>query len=249
MWFFEAHRCNAGASWKRHAALVTALAVAVSLRAQPARRAEPAWSVDASLGGFTPGNRAAVANWLVRNGYGISEPSHCSFDVLLNSTCDAPDPYPKVSASGFVGWTLGVRHVVTEQTSVELLVASEQSGKILGRCDDSATPRDERCTNRFMTVDFGGASFGSLGIWRGRRLHLGAGPALLLANWDMTPAHLAGMWFDARYGLERIPLFAHVQYRFYQSTSFAPSQHFTRFHPQTLLLGMGVTIGFDDSQP
>ncbi len=246
MWSLEAGRSNAVRSWLRHAVVVAAL-VAPAARAQPPQRPEAPWTVNVSLGGFARGNRAAVTHWLERNGYGKAEPQQCGFDVLLQPVCAAPVSYPKVRRSQLVGWTLSIRRLVSEQMSVELLVASEQSGSAIGRCDDGATPHDQRCTNRFMTVNFGGASFGSLGVWKGRRLRLGAGPALLLANWDMKPAHLSGIWLDARYGLERIPVFAHAQYRLYQSTSFAPAQHFTGFHPQTLFLGLGVTVSVDDS--
>ena len=100
-----------------------------------------------------------------------------------------------------------------------------------------------------MTLDFGGASFAALGVMRRGLLHLGAGPAILLANWDMQPAHLAGVWFDATYGGGRIPLFGRVQYRLYQSTSLAPAQHFTWFHPSTLYLGAGFFITIDDQSP
>jgi len=249
MWFFLACRGNVVSLWPLPVVFVAAVTAAVSLHAQSTRPREPEWSVDATLGGFATGNRAAVTHWLTRNGYGAPEPQHCGFNPLLQAECDPAVPYPKVSGSQIVGWTLGIRRVISDQVSVDVLAASEQSGTAIGRCDDAATPRDPRCTNRFMTLDFGGASLGALGIWRGRRLRLGAGPALLLANWAMEPAHLAGIWLDARYGPERIPVFVHAQYRLYQSASFAPSEHFTRFHPQTLFLGMGVTIGFDESQP
>jgi hypothetical protein len=228
---------------------VAALATPVVLLAQTAHRPDPVWSVDVSLGGFAPGNRSAVTHWLARNGYGAPEPKHCGFDLLLQSVCDPPDPYPKVSGSQVLGWTIGVRRVLSDRVSVELLAATEQSGTVVGRCDDSATPRDQRCTDRFMTLDFGGASIGTLGVWKTPFVHVGAGPAMLFANWEMQPAHLAGIWFDARFGHERIPVFAHAQYRVYQSASLSPSQHFTSFHPQTLLLGMGVLFGFDESQP
>jgi hypothetical protein len=234
---------------RRRLVIVAAIAVAGAAHAQPTHRPEPEWSVNVSLGGFARGNRAAVTHWLERNGYGTAEPKQCGFDALLQASCDPPVPYPKVSGSQVVGWTISVRRVVSEQASLELLAASEQSGTAIGRCDDTATPRDPRCTNRFMTLDFGGASLGSLAVWKRRGLRLGAGPGLLLANWAMEPSHLAGVWLDARYGPERVPVFAHAQYRFYQSTSFSPSEHFTRFNPQTLFLGLGLAIGFDDSQP
>ena len=248
MWSPRAREGNAGRSWRLRL-VVAALAAPVLLLAQTAHRQEPVWSVDVSLGGFARGNRSAVTKWLSRNGYGAPEPSHCSFDVLLQSVCDPPVRYPQVSGSPIVGWTIGVRRALSERLSVEVQAASEQSGTVIGRCDDAATPRDPRCTDRFMTVDFGGASIGSLGVWKTSFVRVGTGPAMLFANWEMQPAHLAGIWFDARFGNDRIPVFAHAQYRVYQSASFSPLQRFTGFHPQTLLLGMGVLVGIDDSQP
>src|SRR5205085_11277506 len=65
------------------------------------------------------------------------------------------------------------------------------------------------------------------------------GPALLMANWEMKPAHLPGMWFDATFDRDPIPIFARVQYRIYRSTTLAPDQGFTAFHPSTLFVGLG----------
>ena len=114
---------------------------------------------------------------------------------------------------------------------------------------DTAVPRDERCTSRFVTVDFGGASVAALASVRARAFHFGAGPALLLENWEMQPAHLAGLWLDARFGGDRFPMFARAQFRVYRSAGFSPSEQFTSFHPATLYLGAGLTVGLDDSSP
>jgi len=70
-------------------------------------------------------------------------------------------------------------------------------------------------------------------------VHLGVGPALLLANWRMQPAHLAGMWVDATADHEPWPFFLRAQYRIYRPASFAPEQRFTGFHPSTLFMGLG----------
>jgi hypothetical protein len=225
-----------------------ALAIAASglASAQSPTETRSGWTISVSLGDYARGNRTAVTHWLAANGYGVPEPKQCGFDVLLRAVCDPPVPYPKVSGSPVVGWTIAVERSITDRASVEIFGASEQSGTAVGRCDDAATPRDPRCTNRFMTLDFGGASIAALGAARAGLFHLGAGPALLLANWEMEPAHLAGVWLDATYGGGRVPIFGRVQYRLYQSTSLTPAQHFTRFHPSTLYLGAGFAFTIED---
>lgn len=205
-----------------------------------------AWGVSVSLGGYAVGNRGAVTHWLVHNGYGVTEPKHCGFDQFFRTICDPAVPYPRVSDSELLGWTVGVTHSLSDRVSIEVFGATEQSGSAVGRCDDLATPRDARCTERFMTVEFGGVSVASLGVVQAGRFHVGAGPAVLFANWDMSPSHLAGAWFDATYDAGRWPLFARAQYRFYQSASLS-SQHFTGFHPSTFYVGVGFTISVDDS--
>jgi len=205
------------------------------------------WAFTISVGGYAPGNRTAVSSWLSANGYGVPEPPQCGFDALLRQVCDPGTRYPKVSRADIVGWMFSIRRRVGERASVEVFGATEQSGSVTGRCDDSAVPRDARCTSRFVTVDFGGASLAALASVRARAFHFGAGPALLLANWEMQPAHLAGMWLDARFGGDRVPMFARAQLRIYQSVSFSPSERFTSFHPATLYLGGGITVHLDDS--
>lgn len=235
---------NGDARWLRLLAIGGFVATAAN--AQPASH-QPTWSFSVTLGGYAVGNRSAIATWLSRNGYGTTEPKRCGFDVFLRSACDPPIRYPQVSDASLLGWTLGARRSITDRVSIEVFGATEQSGTVVGRCDDLATPRDVRCTTRYREMDFGGASVATLGMINTRHFHLGAGPALLFANWDMSPAHLAGAWFDATYDATRFPIFARAQYRFYQSTSLLPAEHFTGFHPSTLYLGMGFAITLDDS--
>ncbi len=206
-----------------------------------------AWEFTVSIGGYARGNRAAVTSWLAHNAYGSPEPKHCGFDSIFRTVCDDPVAYPKTSHSDLLGWTLGVGRRVTDRLAIDVFGATEQSGTVVGRCDDLATPRDPRCTNRFLTVEFGGASAAALGVVSTGHLHLGAGPAMMLANWDMRPAHLPGLWLDATYGAEGFPLFAHAQYRFYQAAGNSTPDHFTGFHPSTLYVGMGFTVRVDDS--
>ena len=227
--------------------LATAMSVVLSTPAiaQTPTEHPSAWTISLAMGDYARGNRAAVTRWLSANGYGVPEPKQCGFDVVLRAVCDPPVPYPKVSESGVIGWTLGIERTLTPRASIEVFAATEQSGTAIGRCDDGATPRDPRCTNRFMTLDFGGGSFAALGAVRAGPLHLGVGPALLLANWEMEPAHLGGVWADATYGGGHVPFFARVQYRFYQSTSLSPALHFTSFHPSTLYVGGGFALHID----
>jgi hypothetical protein len=96
-----------------------------------------------------------------------------------------------------------------------------------------------RCTDRFLELEFGGGSVAMLAVVSTGHVHFGAGPALLLANWRMIPAHLAGMWFDATADREPWPFFVRAQYRVYRSASFAPELQFTDLHPSTLFMGLG----------
>jgi hypothetical protein len=231
----------------RWVAVTLSLAASAVTHAQPAASETSAWTFSVSVGGYARGNRAAVRGWLAANGYGVAQPKQCGFDVLVRPVCDPEVPYPQVAESQFLGWMIALGHTIAPRASVEVLGASEQAGSIIGRCDDTAVPRDARCTSRFVTVDFSGASIAALGVVQAGRFHFGTGPALLLANWEMEPAHLYGVWLDATYGGERFPLFARAQYRLYQSTSMDPSQHFTRFHPSTLYVGGGILFRIDDT--
>ena len=78
-----------------------------------------------------------------------------------------------------------------------------------------------------------------LAVVKTGHFHFGAGPALLLANWRMHPAHLGGMWFDATADREPWPFFLRAQYRVYRPASYAP---FTDLHPSTLFVGLGFTF-------
>lgn len=242
-----AHVRCARAVVSQAAALALTLSSPSLGHAQSAPNRPAPWSFTISVGGYAPGNRTAVTSWLRTNGYGVAEPPQCGFDALLAPVCDPGTRYPKVSRADIVGWLFSIRRSIGERASVEVFGATEQSGSVTGRCDDSAVPRDPRCTSRFVTVDFGGASLAALASVRARAFHFGAGPALLLANWEMQPAHLAGVWLDARFGGDRIPAFARAQFRIYKSVSFSPSEQFTSFHPATLYLGAGLTVGLDDS--
>lgn len=198
-----------------------------------------AWSVTVELGGFVQGNGAAVTHWLRENAYGVQEPRHCGFDIIFRPVCDAAVSYPRTSTADILAMMGSVRRRLTKRVSLSLMGASEQTGAVTGRCDDLAIPKDPRCTNRFVDVRFSGGSVALLPIVSLRSLHLGAGPALLLANWTMKPAHLAGVWADGTLEAARFPLFVHAQYRIYRSTTFSPSGGFTGFHPSTLYLGLG----------
>ncbi len=231
--------------WSRRP-VATALAIALlgvarGALAQSAGVHPATWSFTLDVGGFLVGNRSAVTTWLRRNSYGVAEPQHCGFDIIFRPKCDAAVEYPQVSASGIVAGMASVRRRLTERVSVELFAATEQAGVATGRCDDLAVPKDPRCTNRFIVVDFGGGSLGMLAAVKKGYLRLGAGPALLLANWRMHPAHLAGAWLDATLERDPLPIFARAQYRIYRSTGFSPSGGFTVFHPSTLFVGLGFT--------
>jgi len=202
----------------------------------------PAWSFTIDVGGFVEGNRGAVTSWLTRNSYGTLDPGLCGFDPHFQRVCDDAVQYPQVSGGSIVAAVASVRRVLSDRWSAELFAATEQAGVATGRCEDSATPRDSRCTSRFLRVPFGGGSFALLGAISTKHLHLGAGPALLLANWEMQPAHLAGLWLDATVDRAPSPFFLRAQYRIYRSTSFAPEKGFSAFHPSTLFVGLGFTI-------
>jgi hypothetical protein len=221
----------------------TSLGVARGASGQTAARLHvPAWSFTIDVGGFVEGNRGAVRSWLARNSYGALDPGLCGFDLLFRRQCDDAVQYPQVSGGSIVAAVASVRRTISNRWSAELFAATEQSGVATGRCEDSASPRDPRCTSRFLRVPFGGASFALLGTVSTKHLHLGAGPALLLANWEMEPAHLTGLWLDATVDRESSPFFIRAQYRIYRSTSFAPEKGFSGFHPSTLFVGLGFTI-------
>jgi hypothetical protein len=229
----------------RFAARTLAIAVASLVAthgatAQPSNHAAPAaWAVTVNLGVFVQGNRQAIASWLRDNAYGVAEPKRCGFNLHLESVCDAPVSYPRVSNSGIVGGLATIRRRITDRTGVELAVATEQSGVATGRCNVQSLPKDARCTDTFIELEFGGASMAMLGVITTGHLHFGAGPALLLANWRMYPAHLAGMWFDVTADREPWPFFLRAQYRVYRPASFAP---FTDLHPSTLFMGLGFAF-------
>jgi len=217
------------------------LGVARGVFGQAAPHPQPSvWTFTIEGGGFVEGNRHAVTSWLRRNSYGVAEPKHCGVDVLISLVCGDAVQYPRVEDSGVIAGIASVRRRLSNRWSLELSAATEQSGVATGRCDDLATPKDPRCTNRFMEVPFGGGSFALLGVATTGHLHLGAGPALMLANWQMKPAHLAGAWLDATIDRDPWPLFARAQYRIYRSTSLASDQGFSGFHPSTLFVGLGI---------
>ena len=222
--------------------IAAALALVIgagSLSGQDSARSRPsAWAATVELGAFVQGNGAAVTRWLRNNAYGAQEPKHCGFDIIFRQVCDAAVSYPRTSAASILAIMGSVRRRLTDRFSVALLGASEQAGTITGRCDDVAVPKDPRCTARFVDVEFSGGSVALLPVVSARSLHIGAGPALLLANWTMKPAHLAGVWVDGTLEPKRFPVFVHAQYRFYRSTTFSPSA-FTGFHPSTLYAGLG----------
>jgi hypothetical protein len=207
----------------------------------PPQARESPWSFTIDLGGFVQGNRAAITSWLSRNAYGVAEPRRCGFDQLFRPACDDAVKYPQVSESGIIAGFVSVRRELSRRWSAELLAATEQSGVATGRCDDLATPKDARCTSRFREVPFGGGSVALLGIVSAHNLHFGAGPALMLANWEMRPAHLSGLWVDATVDREVWPVFARAQYRIYRSTSLA-QQGFSGFRPSTLFVGLGFSL-------
>lgn len=216
--------------------------------AQPSPTHAPAgkWSFTIDVGGFVEGNGHAVTSWLRRNAYGVTEPKQCGFDILLSPVCDDGAKYPRVEGSGILAGMASVRRGLSDRWSVELLAATEQGGVATGRCDDLAVPKDPRCTNRFMEVPFGGGSFALVGAATTGHFHLAAGPALMLANWRMKPAHLSGVWIDATFDRDPSPFFARAQYRVYRSTTLAPESGFSGFHPSTLFIGLGFSMRTDN---
>lgn len=229
--------------WRVMLVAATSVGVGRGARGQTAPPAHPpAWSFTIDVGGFVAGNRGAVTSWLARNSYGTLDPGLCGFDPHFQRVCDDAVQYPQVSGGSIVAAIASVRRAISDRWSAELFAATEQSGVATGRCEDSATPRDPRCTSRFLRVPFGGASFALLGTVSTKHVHLGAGPALLLANWDMEPAHLAGVWLDATANRESSPFLLRAQYRIYRSASFAAEKGFSGFHPSTLFVGLGFTI-------
>lgn len=219
------------------------LVAPVHVRAQGGganRASGPSWSYGFDVGGFVQGNGNAIRHWLSSNAYGATEPRRCTFDSLFRPVCDDPVGYPKASKGSPFALMGSVRRSFSDRTALELFVSMEQSGEVTGRCDDLASPRDPRCADRFMDVAFGGASFSVLGEVSRGWLHLGAGPALLLANWDMTPTHLAGVWLDATVERDPIPFFLRGQYRYYSSTGVDWAKGFSGFHPSSLFFGLGL---------
>ena len=220
-------------------AAVLLAGAAIGAAAQASARApQPTWTLTVDLGAFAWGNRAAIVNWLRHNSYGASE-QVCGFDIHIEPICDPVVRYPRVSDSGIIARMATVERRISARTGFAVAVSTEQGGVVRGRCNDSATPKDSRCTVRYIELDFSGASFAMMGVLSTEYVHVAAGPALLLANWSMQPAHLAGMWFDATADREPWPLFLRAQYRVYRQASFAPEQHFSGFHPSTLFLGLG----------
>ena len=225
----------------RSAAIVVLLfgAATVAESQGPEREPEPRWTFGASVGGFLRGNSNAVRRWLRQNSYGASEPPSCTFNPLLNLTCEPNDPYPRISASSHVSamGSIGLR--LSDRVLIETSVAGEQSGTALGHCDAAAVPVDARCTERFVELEFSGISFGTIAMLELNRFRIGAGPAILLADWRMKPNNLLGVWMDAQYRIRSSPFFARIQYRCYGSTTLEGPVGFTRFHPSTVFVGAG----------
>lgn len=225
------------------AALLATLALAApgEVRAQtPSHSSRGVWSFAAEVGGFVEGNGNAITQWLSANAYGATEPRRCTFDILFRAICDDPVGYPKTSGSNQAAFMGSVRRTFSEHAALELFLSTEQSGNVTGRCDDLATPKDPRCIGRFMEVPFGGASVSLLGEVSRGWVHFGAGPALLLANWDMAPSHLAGVWLDATLERDPMPFFLRGQYRYYMTTGHEWIQGFSGFHPSSVFLGLGL---------
>ena len=217
------------------------LAAPSQARAQSASHSSSStWSYGFDVGGFVQGNGRAIRQWLSANAYGATEPRRCTFDSLFRPICDDPVGYPKASGGSQVALMGSVRRTFSEHSALELFLSMEQSGDVTGRCDDLATPKDPRCIDRFMEVSYGGASVSLLGEVSRGWVHLGAGPALLLANWDMTPSHLAGVWLDATVERDPIPFFLRGQYRYYMATGNEWIRGFSGFHPSSLFLGLGL---------
>jgi len=225
----------------RRAAIVVLLfgAATVAQSQRPEREPESRWTFGASVGGFLRGNSNAVRQWLRQNSYGASEPPSCTFNPLLTRTCEPSDPYPRISASSYVSATGSIGLRLSDRVLIETSVAGEQSGTALGHCDAAAVPVDARCTDRFVELKFSGISFGTIAMLELDRFHIGAGPAILLADWRMRPNNLAGVWLDAQYRIRSWPFFARIQYRYYQSATLEGPVSFTRFHPSTLFVGAG----------
>ena len=198
------------------------------------------WSYGFDVGGFLAGNGQAIKQWLSANAYGATEPRRCTFDSLFRPICDDPVGYPKTSRGNSVALMGSIRRSFSTHRALELFISMEQSGEVTGRCDDLASPKDPRCSDRFMDVSFGGASFALLGEVSRGWVHVGAGPALLLANWEMTPSHLAGVWLDATVERDPIPFFIRGQYRYYMATGTEWIRGFSGFHPSSLFLGLGL---------
>ena len=211
-------------------------AAALPVRAQSP---EPSWTFTASAGAFAVGTGRALSRWLDRNAYGVSHVS-CGFDLSLRKVCDPTEAYPK-SETSRLGATVGVRRAVYGSIAVEALVSNEQSGTVTGRCDVTALQRDVRCTEPFIVMDFSGASLASLLEMSVGKLRVGAGPALLFANWSLEPAHLAGLWLDATYGIRSSPFVFRAQYRVYGSTR-SPTRDFDDLTPSTVFLGLGFAV-------
>jgi len=225
---------------RRAAIVVLVFGAATTAQGQrPEREREPRWTFGASVGGFLRGNSNAVRQWLRQNSYGASEPPSCTFNPLLNRTCEPSDPYPRISASSHVSemGSIGLR--LSDRVLIETSVAGEQSGTALGHCDAAAVPVDARCTERFVEFEFSGISFGAMALLEWNHLRIGAGPAILLADWRMKPNNLPGVWTDAQYRIRSWPFFARIQYRYYQSATLDGPVGFTRFHPSTLFVGAG----------
>jgi hypothetical protein len=206
----------------------------------------PRWSYAFDVGGFVQGNGNAIRRWLNANAYGATEPRRCEFDSLFRPICTDPIGYPKTNGSA-VAFMGSIRRSFNDRTALELFVSMEQSGQVTGRCDDLATPKDPRCIDRFEYVSFGGGSFALLGEVSRGWVRFGAGPALLLANWDMTPSHLAGIWLDATIEHDPIPFFLRGQYRYYTATGNEWIQGFSGFHPSSLFIGFGLRTHLNNS--
>jgi hypothetical protein len=230
---------------------VAVLSIALGAAAASAQgsHASPltSWTITGTLGGFARGNGDAVVSWLRHNAYGASEPQRCVLDLLFQRTCSAADPYPRFEHRQLVAYLASARGNLTENVSLEIFYGTEQSGTAIGRCDDSATPRDARCKDRFMPVDFGGMSFAMMPVLATRHLHVGGGPAFFLADWQMRPRNLLGLWFDATFSRASSPFFLRAQYRVYRSASFAPERQFGGLRASTLFLGLGAAGGIGDS--
>jgi hypothetical protein len=233
--------------WRGALAATLVIAAARQGDAQrPSRSGGPTWSYAFDVGGFVQGNGNAIRSWLTDNAYGATEPRRCTFDSLFRAVCDDPQGYPKTDVRNRFVVMGSIRRTFTEHKAIELFLSMEQAGQVTGRCDDLALPKDPRCTNRFIDVSFGGASFALLAEISRGWLHLGAGPALLLANWDMSPSHLAGVWLDGTIEHDPIPVFMRGQYRYYMSTGLDAAKGFSGFHPSSLFLGLGFRTGINN---